>query len=159
MRTYIRWLSTLIAEVNCNRTSIARTALGLWTFVLDIGSSSPKANHSARSTYGGHRIHLKLVHQGPSCCKLHQTHFCYPECIHNLTAVKLQWLELVYRGWFELVFETVGNYSDSSRIQVFRDILTLVLLRPDIPCLWKQCRFRSVGFWRSQLIWICTVCH
>ena len=38
-------------------------------------------------------------------------------------------------------------------------ILTLVLLSPDIPCLCKQCRSRSVGFWRSQLIWICTVCH
>ena len=37
--------------------------------------------------------------------------------------------------------------------------LTLVLLNPDIPCLFKQCRSRSVGFWRSQLIWICTVCH
>ena len=37
--------------------------------------------------------------------------------------------------------------------------LTLVLLYPDIPCLCKQCRSRSVGFWRSQLIWICTVCH
>ena len=42
-----------------------------------------------------------------------------------------------------------------------RGILTLVLLSPDIPCLCKQCRSRSVGFWRSgsQLIWICTVCH
>ena len=37
--------------------------------------------------------------------------------------------------------------------------LTFVLLNPDIPCLCKQCRSRSVGFWRSQLIWICTVCH
>ena len=37
--------------------------------------------------------------------------------------------------------------------------LTLVLLIPDISCLYKQCRSRSVGFWRSQLIWICTVCH
>ena len=38
--------------------------------------------------------------------------------------------------------------------------LTLVLLNPDIPCLCKQCKSRSVGFfWRSQLIWICTVCH
>ena len=37
--------------------------------------------------------------------------------------------------------------------------LTLVLLNSDIPCLCKQCRSRSVGFWRSQLIWICTVCH
>ena len=35
----------------------------------------------------------------------------------------------------------------------------LVLLNPDIPCLCKQCRSRSVGFFRSQLIWICTVCH
>ena len=39
------------------------------------------------------------------------------------------------------------------------DILTLIVLSPDIPCLCKQCRSRSVGFWRSQLIWICTVCH
>ena len=23
----------------------------------------------------------------------------------------------------------------------------------------KQCRSKSVGFWRSQLIWICAVCH
>ena len=38
-------------------------------------------------------------------------------------------------------------------------VLTLVLLNPDIPCLGKQCRSRSVGFFRSQLIWICTVCH
>ena len=37
--------------------------------------------------------------------------------------------------------------------------LALVLLSPDIPCLCKQCRSRSVGFWRSQLIWIFTVCH
>ena len=38
-------------------------------------------------------------------------------------------------------------------------ILTLVLLNPDLSCLCKQCRSRSVGFSRSQLIWICTVCH
>ena len=37
--------------------------------------------------------------------------------------------------------------------------LNLVLLNPDIPCLCKQCRSRSVCFCRSQLIWICTVCH
>ena len=39
------------------------------------------------------------------------------------------------------------------------NILTLVLMNPDMSCLCKQCRSRSVGFWRSQLIWICTVCH
>ena len=38
-------------------------------------------------------------------------------------------------------------------------VLTLVLLNQDIPCFCKQCRSKSVGFWRSQLIWICTVCH
>ena len=43
--------------------------------------------------------------------------------------------------------------------QQWISMLTLVLLNPDIPCLCKQCRSRSVGFWRSQLIWICTVCH
>ena len=26
-------------------------------------------------------------------------------------------------------------------------------------CLCKQCRSRSVGFFKIQLIWICTVCH
>ena len=33
--------------------------------------------------------------------------------------------------------------------------LTLVLLNLDMPCLTKQCRSRPVGFWISQLIWIC----
>ena len=28
-----------------------------------------------------------------------------------------------------------------------------------MPCLCKQCRSRSAGFWRSQQIWICTFCH
>ena len=37
------------------------------------------------------------------------------------------------------------------------------LVKHGLPCLSKQWRPRSVGFWRSfwrsQLIWICTVCH
>ena len=33
------------------------------------------------------------------------------------------------------------------------------LAEHDMPCLSKQCSCRSVGFIRSQLIWICTVCH
>ena len=44
-------------------------------------------------------------------------------------------------------------------IRFFRFSINPVLLNPDIPCLCKQCRSRSVGFWRSQLIWIFTVCH
>ena len=35
-----------------------------------------------------------------------------------------------------------------------KSILTLVMLNLDMHCLCKQCRSRSVGFWRSQLIWI-----
>ena len=37
--------------------------------------------------------------------------------------------------------------------------LILVLLNPDVPCLCKQWRSGSIGFWRSPLIWICTACH
>ena len=36
--------------------------------------------------------------------------------------------------------------------------LTLVLLVTNISCLCKQFTSRLVGFWSSQLIWICTVC-
>ena len=37
--------------------------------------------------------------------------------------------------------------------------LTLVLLNQDRHCLWKQCRSRSDGFWRSHLIRTYTVFH
>ena len=51
---------------------------------------------------------------------------------HCLPKVKLRWLEYrwrVYHDWFgERVFESLGNSSDSSRKQMFRDILTNVLL-------------------------------
>ena len=61
----------------------------------------------------------------------------------------------------------IDNYrqrtcSETRAICIFFNLkltdLTLVLLNQDIPCLCKQCRAKSVGFWR-QLIWICTVCH
>ena len=35
-------------------------------------------------------------------------------------------------------------------ILLFYAVLNLVLLSPDIPCLYKQCRSRSVGFWRNH---------
>ena len=61
-------------------------------------------------------------------------------------------------GWAHIVFRWLCICTlyirDPMRLR-----LTLVLLNPDIPCLCKQCRSRSVGFSRSQLIWICTVCH
>ena len=65
--------------------------------------------------------------------------------------------------------EQQGNYCHSAALvlawwlllpwnRMFKQ-LTLVLLSPAIPCLCKQCRSRSVSFWRNQLIRICTVCH
>ena len=42
---------------------------------------------------------------------------------------------------------------------IYLHAVTVVLLNPDMADLCKQCRSRSVGFWRSQLIWICAVCH
>ena len=52
-----------------------------------------------------------------------------------------------------------NNIYWTERKQRKRQMLTLVLLNPDIPYLYKPCRSRSVGFWRSQLIWLSTVCH
>ena len=46
--------------------------------------------------------------------------------LRPITTVELQSLEhrwLVYRGWFELVFEFLENTSDSSRKQIFIDII------------------------------------
>ena len=33
-------------------------------------------------------------------------------------------------------------------------VLILVLLNPDIPCLCKQCRSRSVGFWPASALFV-----
>ena len=49
--------------------------------------------------------------------------------------------------------------SDHAPFYLFIFLLTLVLMNLHKHCLCKQCRSRSVGFWRSQLIWICTVCY
>ena len=50
--------------------------------------------------------------------------------------------------------------QSSENISIFLvSCLRLVLLNSYISCFGKQCRSKSVGFWRSQLICICTVCH
>ena len=83
------------------------------------------------------------------------------------------WLWLFFTCLFELSFihgpvnviKAMSTWSVNYLPTLFlvhnwqMPFLTLVLLNPDIPCLCKQCRSRSVGFFRSQLIWICTVCH
>ena len=64
-------------------------------------------------------------------------------------------------GIFVLII--VNTLALAMKVTVFcigdQVLITLVLLNPDIRCLCKQCRSGSVGFWRSQLIWIYTVCH
>ena len=52
----------------------------------------------------------------------------------------------------EAVKKTHSNFS-------IRIKMVNVLLNLDMPYLCKQCRSRSVGFYRSQLIWICSVCY
>ena len=42
--------------------------------------------------------------------------------------------------------------GDNFNYFFFCFFLTLVLLNSDMPCLFKQCRSRSVGFFRSPLI-------
>ena len=53
---------------------------------------------------------------------------------------------------------TVINAS-TDKLSVTDMHLTLALLNQDRHCLWKQCRSRSDGFWRSHLIRIYTVFH
>ena len=47
----------------------------------------------------------------------------------------------------------------SQSLPYSRIATTLVLLVEDMTRFWKQCKSRSVGFLKSQLIWICTACH
>ena len=58
-----------------------------------------------------------------------------------------------------IVMQTFNTARHPRHLEAVVNVLTVVLLNPDILCLCKQCRSRSVGFWRSQQIWICTVCH
>ena len=74
---------------------------------------------------------------------------------HPDMSVHWSFMSTLYCQWFGLL---VRLYLCMTGRNIYRS-LTLVLLNHDIPCLCKQCRSRSVGFFRSQLIWICTVCH
>ena len=40
----------------------------------------------------------------------------------------------------------------STKYAELQILLTLVLLNPDMPCLCKQCRFRSVGFFSGSAL-------
>ena len=111
-----------------------------------------------------HCIYLKYSSdQGLHCCSssvhwsrspLFATHPC---CVISTSqkVVKLTCSVDYGSSWTSalLLFSFWDRYGGLNKY------LTLVLWNPDISCLCKKCRSRSVGFWRSQLIWISTVCH
>ena len=57
-----------------------------------------------------------------------------------------------------------SKYMQSLKQFAVHEVFSVYVLNhcpaePGYTLLCKQCRSRSVGFWRNQLIWICTVCH
>ena len=66
----------------------------------------------------------------------------YDKLTEKMENLKVCAVRMKQDNVFYSVFQNLGT------------VLTLVLLNPDMPCLCKQCRFRS-----SQLIWNCTVSH
>ena len=80
---------------------------------------------------------------------------CYSSSIilDTSTGSKIDFFQISGQVW---LIDTVSKYLGQvahHRALVWENTLTLVLLNPDIPWLCKQCRSRSVGFFRSQLIW------
>ena len=53
------------------------------------------------------------------------------------------------------VLSSKTNDKDTAYFYVFKPCPA----KPGYILLCKLCRSRSVGFWRSQLIWICSFCH
>ena len=91
-----------------------------------------------------------VQHLGETVYNLITTDFCQYSMIMTL-----------FTGNFQQLWPTVecAEFVPVFSSETDKQILILALLNPDIPYLCQQCRSRSVCFWRSQLIWICTVCH
>ena len=72
------------------------------------------------------------------------------QCCSNICIVKLQLLEhhwLIYRGWFKLVFESLGNSSNSSRKQIFMDILgkfSDLIIKMYAACTHQNCLIEAI---------------
>ena len=62
---------------------------------------------------------------------------------------------------FELIFASLLKRvcSEEKELAPHKRSVNPSLDEHNMPCLSKQCRSRSADFWRSQIIWICTVCH
>ena len=58
-----------------------------------------------------------------------------------------------------VAYQTVLPCAEVKMITFTTICVSIISPCPAEPSFCKQCRSRSVGFWRSQMIWICTVCH
>ena len=69
------------------------------------------------------------------------------------------WYQITHEGdkLLNILFNPGSTGSLVKVINYSIYCLIHVLLNLDRLCLWKQCRSRSVCFWRSQMIWIYTV--
>ena len=120
------------------------------------------------------RLHQSQADLGPNCL----LHFAWGS-FSRVVVIKHVWtiiFHILFRTWclenyVKLTIKVLPsvnclvNLSIGWAIVITCHMLALPyhfnpsLAEHDMPCLSKQCRSRSVGFWRSQLIWICTVCH
>ena len=92
-----------------------------------------------------------MLHINKQCC---QSSDIFPTSDVTVRTAEREPMRRIYQ-WNRRGHISLAICDNSTTGTLFT--LTLVLLVPDMPCLCKQCRSRSVGFFRSQLIWICTV--
>ena len=124
-----------------------------WRFWSDCSELNLCWDHMAKGTSSDIAAHLGtcyLVIRRPlKFCEFQENwcNFRGSNCVKN-----------VWPPFLNKVYSKRKDFVPLCVINVFL-LLTLVLLNPDRSCFWKQCRSRSVGFWRSQLIWIFTVYH
>ena len=72
--------------------------------------------------------------------------------IHSKGTTKIfKWCQIGYTNYSNIYLSKYKGHQRMPDQHLYSIVLlTLVLLNPDIPCLCKQCRSRSVGFWRSN---------
>ena len=104
-----------------------------------------------RAVYSGHSLFVDIFYSISRFCQRAMKALISLQKLHKglfrLLLIKYQTM-IITHVFFMCVFYNC---------HIINTCLTLVLPNPDISYLCKQCRSRSVGFWRSQLIWICTV--